>query len=106
MVAAAAASEKDVAAEDNDVDEASRRRRAVLFDGSGLLTPAKVEAVADELLHRIAASGRDYPIPVITERAALRAAAAEAAKKAAIEEADREAAALASIGAGFEAQEA
>ena len=106
VVAAAAASEKDVAAEDNDVDEASRRRRAVLFDGSGLLTPAKVEAVADELLHRIAASGRDYPIPVITERAALRAAAAEAAKKAAIEEADREAAALASIGAGFEAQEA
>lgn len=93
-VEAAAACEGD--------DEASRRHR-ILFDGSGLLTPAKVEAVADELLHRIEKSGREYPIPVVTERAALRAAAAEAAKKAAIEEAEREAAALASIGVQVEA---
>ena len=100
--AAGAAAEGDAAFSDDADDEASRRRR-VLFDGSGLLTPAKVEAVADELLHRIAESGRDYPIPVITERAALRAEKAEAAKKAAIEEAEREAAALASIGAGFAA---
>ena len=92
----------DAAAKD-DADGEVSRRRAVLFDGSGLLTPAKVEAVAEELLHRIEKSGRGFPVPVVTERAALRAAAAEAAKRAAIEEADREAAALASIGAGFAA---
>ena len=99
VVAAVAEDEKP---EEKPDDEVSLRRK-VLFDGSGLLTPAKVEAVADELLYRIEKSGRGYPIPVVTERAALRLAAAEAAKKAAIEEAGREAAALASIGAGFEA---
>lgn len=103
-VAAAAATAAASADDDGEGDEASRRRRrrALIFDGSGLMTPAKVDAVADELLHRIAASGRDHPVPTVTERAALRAAAAEAAKKAAIEEAEREALALASIGAGFE----
>lgn len=99
---AEASAARDAAAKD-DADGEVSRRRAVLFDGSGLLTPAKVEAVAEELLHRIEKSGRGFPVPVVTERAALRAAAAEAAKRAAIEEADREAAALASIGAGFAA---
>ena len=83
--------EAAAAAGDYKDDEASRRHR-ILFGGSGLLTPAKVGAIADELLHRIEKSGRDYPVPVVTERAALRAAAAAAAKKAAIEEAGREAA--------------
>ena len=86
---------------DGNLDEAARLRRSILFDGSGLLTPRKIEAVADELLRRISESGRDRPVPVVTERAALRAAEAEAAaerKREAIEEAEREERALASIG--------
>lgn len=95
------------AAATKESDEASERlRRHELIFGAAntALTPAKVSAVCDELLERIArrADGRVVPAPVVTERAALRAEKAEEARRAAIEEAEREEKALASIGAGFE----
>jgi hypothetical protein len=51
-----------------------------------------------ELGELIAATGRDYPVPKLTERK-LKQMEKEAAKQASIQEQEREAAALAAVGA-------
>lgn len=94
------AQKRNAIVDENEEKERLRRHELIFGASSTALTPEKVSAVCDELLERIArrSDGRVVPAPVVTERAALRAAKADEARREAIEEAEREEKALASIG--------
>jgi hypothetical protein len=79
-----------------DLRDAVRSINCSRGDAHGV---AQLQAIVAQLGQRIAASGLDAPLPVPCERKAL-AAERAAARAAAIAEQEREAAALAEIGAG------